>query len=51
MVKKRKEDCQDEKCPICLEEINGDIIITKCKHIFHYKCFLLTKKKKTTRDI
>ena len=51
MVKKRKEDCQDEKCHICLEEINGDIIITKCKHIFHYKCFLLTKKKKTTRDI
>ena len=29
---------KDENCPICLEEINGDITITKCKHIFHYKC-------------
>ena len=28
----------DEKCSICLDELNGDISITKCHHIFHYKC-------------
>ena len=29
---------KDNNCCICLETINGDIHITKCNHIFHYKC-------------
>ena len=40
-----KRKYQDENCPICLEEINGDITITKCKHIFHYKCLAQNIKK------
>ena len=36
---------QYENCPICLEEITGDITITKCKHIFHYKCLAKNIKK------
>ena len=33
-----KKKYKDEKCSICLEEISGDISITKCNHIFHYTC-------------
>ena len=29
---------KDNKCCICLEIINDDIHISKCNHIFHYKC-------------
>ena len=36
-----KNKYKNEKCSICLEEINGNISIAKCKHIFHYQC--LTK--------
>ena len=33
-----KKKYKDERCPICLVEINGNISITKCHHIFHYNC-------------
>ena len=33
-----KKKYKDEKCTICLEEISGDISITKCHHVFHYIC-------------
>lgn len=33
-----KNKYKDENCTICLEEIKGNIAITKCNHIFHYKC-------------
>ena len=29
---------ENYKCSICLENIKDDIHITKCDHIFHYKC-------------
>ena len=28
---------KNEKCSICHEEINGNISIAKCRHIFHYR--------------
>ena len=40
-----KRKYKDEICSICLEEINGDVTITKCNHIFHYLC--LAKNIKT----
>ena len=33
-----KNKYKDEICSICMEEINRDISITKCNHIFHYNC-------------
>ena len=37
-TEKIKKKYKDEKCSICLEEIDGNISITKCHHIFHYNC-------------
>jgi len=27
-----------ENCIICLEKLDGEIHITKCRHVFHYEC-------------
>ena len=27
-----------DECSICYEEMNNDIVFTKCKHKFHKKC-------------
>ena len=37
---------KDYLCSICLSELKDDIYITKCKHIFHYKCIEDADKKK-----
>jgi len=41
----------DNICPICLEafKINEDIHISKCNHLFHYKC-IETSITKNTKD-
>ena len=31
---------KDYKCSICLENLKDEIHITKCEHIFHYKCIV-----------
>ena len=38
MTEEIKKKYKNEKCSICLDEFNGDISISKCHHIFHYKC-------------
>ena len=37
---------KDYLCSICLSELKDDIYITKCKHIFHYKCIVALVKNK-----
>ena len=37
---------KDYLCTICFSELKGDIYITKCNHIFHYKCIEEAVKKK-----
>ena len=37
---------KDYLCTICFSELKGDIYITKCNHIFHYKCIEDAVKKK-----
>lgn len=29
---------EDACCSICLEKLNGEIVITKCAHLFHLEC-------------
>ena len=31
---------KDYKYSICLENLKDEIHITKCEHIFHYKCIV-----------
>ena len=38
MTEEIKKKYKNEKCSICLDEFSGDISISKCHHIFHYKC-------------
>ena len=37
---------KDYECSICLSNLEGDIYITKCGHVFHYKCIVDAVKKK-----
>ena len=30
----------DEKCVICLNKLNQDIIMLNCEHLFHYNCII-----------
>ncbi len=40
----RKLPVEERTCCICLEEINTDIVITQCYHLFHKKCLSLWTK-------
>ena len=43
--------CENE-CSICLEQLNDEVCVLKCKHEFHYDCltmWVLTCKKKKNK--
>lgn len=39
MEDRKLHDCmRDKKCTICLDNINDNVVMFKCKHFFHYSC-------------
>lgn len=52
MHKCSKINCNDNFCPVCLENLNDNqkgVIIMKCKHPIHYDCFKELLKNNTSK--
>jgi len=45
-----KKICQDEKCPVCLDnlDMSNNLVVTKCGHRFHFNC--ITEVMKTSNQ-
>jgi hypothetical protein len=52
-IKKNKMNssysCND--CPICLEVLNKNIVVTDCRHCFHKECLFIHNREKNTCPI
>ena len=41
-----KNAAKGELCPICMEEMDDDIYVTRCFHVFHEECWNMYLSKR-----
>jgi len=47
----QKSSPQNNNCPICLDSLEHDVVLTPCQHYYHYSCIIRWLREKNVCPI